>query len=435
MKNACLYVFAILLFLLLTSSLPGQVTCESTGATLVIRSRTSEYVFDVTRGILKNVYFIFERRTEVYRYENDGFDVVVDSSPLRVLDYELSSDAKGNLHLFFFHEKGVVKELIFVDGPHYIVKLNINTPVEIKVHLPRLYYDRFWDNMFMSYSRSKRVIIFKMGSTKGVKEIFNNVVALNGRLEAKGYLGPLKYSFISAEFPDDYEKLKVALRSLPKAWTWYGSIFYGLVSFMSWLYRITGNFGWAIIIFTIIVRLILYPLYHTQMKSMIKMKELQPYVERLKKKYKDPRRLQEALMELYREKKVNPASGCLTLLVQFPIFLLLFSVIRYFGEEFAYGPPFFIWKDLSVGGFKENILFVVISVVCYFYSALITSQDRRTAWQSIAMSIIFPFLFIRVPSGLFLYWTVQTIIQLLVTLYIYKRYNIKGMTIKELFGG
>ena len=222
--------------------------------------------------------------------------------------------------------------------------------------------------------------------------------------------------------------------TLPKIKSWYDPIFYGFVEFLSFFYRITGNYGWAIIIFTIIVRLILYPLYHIQTRSMIKMRKIQPKVEEIKKKFKDPQLQQQELMKLYREEKVNPASGCLPLLIQMPIFILLFAVIRYYKESFAFSPPFLIWSDLSVGGFKENIILVVIDIIISFYNALISSNDRRSARQSVIMGTVFPFLFISFPVALFLYYTVGSAIQFGATYYVYRKYNIRGITTKEFFG-
>ena len=249
--------------------------------------------------------------------------------------------------------------------------------------------------------------------------------------KVKVYLGPGKKTLIKMAFPEDYEKIMELLKDMYGV---YDAIFYGLVWFFDYIYGFTKNFGWTIIIFTFIVRLVLYPLYHAQTKSMIKMRKIQKDVQRIRNKYKDPRRQQEELMKLYREKGVNPMSGCLMMLIQLPIFFMLWGVLRYFEEEFAYGKPFLIWKDLSVGGFKENILLVLITIVASFYTTLITSQDTRSAWQGIIMSTIFPFLFISLPSGLFLYYTTNTLIQLAVTYYIYKRYRIKGITIRELLG-
>jgi len=76
----------------------------------------------------------------------------------------------------------------------------------------------------------------------------------------------------------------------------------------------------------------------------------------------------------------------------------------------------------------------VITIVASYYTTLLTSQDVRTAWQGLIMSIIFPFLFVGLPSGLFLYYTTNTLIQLAVTYYTYRRYKIKGITTRELLG-
>ncbi|KUK20207.1 YidC/Oxa1 family membrane protein insertase, partial [Pseudothermotoga lettingae] len=86
------------------------------------------------------------------------------------------------------------------------------------------------------------------------------------------------------------------------------------------------------------------------------------------------------------------------------------------------------------GGFGPNAIFIIATVVASYFNTLITSQDSRSAWQGILMSLIFPFLFVSLPSGLFLYYTVNTVIQLVITYYIYKRYKIKGITTRELLG-
>jgi len=139
-------------------------------------------------------------------------------------------------------------------------------------------------------------------------------------------------------------------------------------------------------------------------------------------------------MKLYKENKINPSSGCLMLLIQLPIFMLLYGVIQSYQELFSVSQGFLIWRDLSVGGWSNNWLFLVITILTSYYLALITSQDSRTAWQQILMGAIFPFFFIGLPSGIFLYWTMNSIIQLVITYYIYKRYKIKGISQHELWG-
>jgi len=110
---------------------------------------------------------------------------------------------------------------------------------------------------------------------------------------------------------------------------------------------LTRNFGLTIILFTIVVRLALYPFYHAQTKQMIQMRKIQPAVDAIRKKYKDPQKQQEELMKIYKENKINPSSGCLMLLVQLPIFALLYGVIQSYQELFSVSGGFLIWKDLS----------------------------------------------------------------------------------------
>ncbi len=375
-------------------------------------------------GVLKNVYVKdYRRERHVYAYTGDGFDVLDESTPAT---FSVTKE-KEDVLVKFTYSDGLVKTFRFIDGPYYEFEVHLNKKAHIT--LPSVYdvaYDRQEDNIYASYYGKNKVVSICISNAK----VEGNVTFAQG---VKVYMGPPKKTLIKGAFPEYYTRIMDILKKMG-VYGFYDAIFYPLVWFFYWLYSLTGNFGWAIIIFTFIVRFVLYPLYHAQTKSLIKMRKIQKDVERIRKKYKDPRKQQEELMKLYREKGVNPMSGCLMMLIQLPIFFMLWGVLRFFEEEFAYGKPFLIWKDLSVGGFANNILLVLITVIASFYNSLITSQDSRTAWQGIIMSVIFPFLFISLPSGLFLYYTTNTLIQLVVTYYIYKRYRIKGLTVRELLG-
>ena len=404
----------ITIFLIVLTSVVFAYTYDVIGNKITIESRFIRFEFQ-KNGILDSV---FHKGKLIYAYDNDGFD-----TPSTPTGYKVWR--KGEDVYLSFEYEGYEKIFHFIDGPSYEFTLKLSSPVEI--HLPRVWYsenDRYAGSIFISFSPKKYVSISKFDG-----EMLEPGIVRSKSVEV--YLGPGKKTLIKMTFPNDYEKIMDLLKDMYGV---YDTIFYGLVWFFDYIYSFTKNFGWTIIIFTFIVRLVLYPLYHAQTKSMIKMRKIQKDVQRIRNKYKDPRRQQEELMKLYREKGVNPMSGCLMMLIQLPIFFMLWGVLRYFEEEFAYGKPFLIWKDLSVGGFKENILLVLITIVASFYTTLITSQDTRSAWQGIIMSTIFPFLFISLPSGLFLYYTTNTLIQLAVTYYIYKRYRIKGITVRELLG-
>ncbi len=414
-------IIAITILALVTSIFAFEVSEVNNSINVI--GRFVEYYISVY-GYLEDVFLNqMGKKTHIYTYTNDGFDLVGHSTPS---SYSVEN-SNGNVIVRFSYPDGIIKEYEFVDGPYYEFYVRLNKTTSIT--LPSVYdvvYDYSKTPFYVSYyPKTKALAVLKVDGK------------LNGNIaeckEIHVYMGPPKKTLLLGAFKEDYDKIVEILNEM-RVYGWYDAIFYPLVWFFYWLYELTGNFGWAIIIFTFVVRLVLYPLYHAQTKSLIKMRKIQKDIERIRKKYKDPRRQQEELMKLYREKGVNPMSGCLIMLVQLPIFFMLWGVIRFFEEEFAYGKPFLIWKDLSVGGFQANGLLVLITIIATFYSTLITSQDTKTAWQGILISVIFPLLFISLPSGLFLYYATNTIIQLVVTYYIYKRYNIKGITVRELLG-
>ena len=157
-------------------------------------------------------------------------------------------------------------------------------------------------------------------------------------------------------------------------------------------------------------------------------------IEKLKKKYKNAQKLQEETMKMYKEKNVNPMGGCLPTLIQLPVFIVLWQTIQYFGEAFAYNPRFLLWTDLSEGGFGTNFIFILISLGAYLAIALLSAQNSKMAWQQIAMSTIFPLLLSGLPAGVFLYYTSNALIQLIITFYNNKRNGVKGIGFRELFG-
>jgi len=443
-------IFLAVVLLSLIAFTKNEITVTTQATEMVVRTRLAEYHIDLEKGVLKDVYLVFDKRTYIYKYAKDGFDLISpEGTELLVSNFKLQNSTnndgvfKGDVEISFEYRYngGTIKKIfIFENSPYYSYRvLTKGLSNGFKISLPRVgppEYDRYREGIFLSYYSKSKTMFFSVFESRGKLSLDSGypLYIANGDFSAHNYMGPVKLTLMKPIINNYYDWLRNVLSTLPKAKSWYDSIFYGMVEFLGFFYRLTGNYGWAIIIFTIIVRLILYPLYHLQTKSMIKMRQIQPKVEAIRKKYKDPRRQQEELMKLYKEEGANPASGCLTILIQFPIFILLFTVIRYYSEGFAFSPPFLIWQDLSIGGFKQNILLVLIDIAAVAYTSLISSTDMRSARQSVIMGVIFPFLFITFPTGLFLYYTVGSIIQLGITYYVYKKYNIKGISLKEFFG-
>lgn len=174
------------------------------------------------------------------------------------------------------------------------------------------------------------------------------------------------------------------------------------------------NFGLSIIILTIIIKFILFPLTLKQDKSMREMKKIQPEVDAMREKYKDnPQELNKAIMELYQKHKVNPLGGCLPVLLQLPILWALFNVIR---------NPLIIPKDakfliFSLMAADKTFILPVANALIAFIQQKIMSMGTVQNPQMQMMTYIFPvmmfFLSFSMPSGLQIYWLTSSIISVL----------------------
>ncbi|BCP97355.1 membrane protein insertase YidC [Thermus thermophilus] len=191
----------------------------------------------------------------------------------------------------------------------------------------------------------------------------------------------------------------------PNLW---GQLSLGLLWIMEAAYRFTGNWGLAILFLTLVVRLLLWPLMHQQFKSMAEIQRLQPLIQKINEKYKDdPNKRAEATMKLYQEHRVNPAAGCLPLLIQMPILFILWKVIA--NYEFGQG---FLWiPDLALP--DPYYILPVLYVASTFLSTWLSAHGNRDLIrQSLFMNLIFVFLVLQFPSGVTLYWVLSTLIGL-----------------------
>lgn len=190
-----------------------------------------------------------------------------------------------------------------------------------------------------------------------------------------------------------------------------------IIKLLSWFYRLTGNYGVAIIIFTLITRLILYPLMRKQYYSMAKMQELQPKMKKLREEFKENKeKLNKEMMKLYQEEGINPLSGCLPMLMQFPILIILWRAILYSAEQIHLSPGFLWISDLSLH--DPYYIIVVLSVGSMLLSTVLMSpatggsegggQGKMFQW---GMPLFMGFFLRNFPAGMWLYWFLSTIFQ------------------------
>jgi YidC/Oxa1 family membrane protein insertase len=206
-------------------------------------------------------------------------------------------------------------------------------------------------------------------------------------------------------------------------WGWFYFLTKPLFFALDFFYKLVGNFGVAILIVTVIIKLILFPLANKSYVSMSKMKKLGPEMQRIKERYGDDRmRQQQAMMELYKKEKVNPASGCLPILVQIPIFFALYKVL-FITIEMRHA-PFFGWiQDLSAPDpttifnlfglipwdpphfLMIGIWPIIMGITMWAQMQLNPTQPDPVQQKIFAwMPVFFTFLLASFPAGLVIYW-------------------------------
>ena len=230
--------------------------------------------------------------------------------------------------------------------------------------------------------------------------------------------------------PKDYNVLKSMNNNLDRSiyFGWFDILSKPLLILMTWLYRFVGNYGVVIIIVTLLIKILFWPLTAKSYKSMKEMKKLQPKIMKLREKFKDDRqKMNQEMMQLYRTYKVNPMGGCLPMVIQIPVFIALYRLLDY-ALELRHA-PFWLWiQDLAAPDrlfhFGFNIPFMDppagIPVLTILMGAGMVLQQKMTptpgdpmqAKLMMLMPVFFTVIFINFPSGLVLYWLVNNILSI-----------------------
>ena len=239
----------------------------------------------------------------------------------------------------------------------------------------------------------------------------------------RAYIGPKDFGFLKTQGMEQTEVMEFKSIGF---WKFMNPVMYPIKKALLWgliHFAPFGNYGIAILILTVLIRMIFWPLTHKGTESMKRMQALQPKMKAIKEKYKDnPQRQQQETMALYKENKVNPMGGCLPMFIQIPVFIALFAVLRSAIELRFSG---FLWiSDLSE---PENLFAGMIPIVGslnilpLLMSATMMWQQKLTptagdAQQQKMMAIMMPvmmlFFFYSMPSGLVLYWTTSQVLMI-----------------------
>ena len=242
---------------------------------------------------------------------------------------------------------------------------------------------------------------------------------------------------------DRYEAAGIAEISKSIDWGWFEWFMRPIFDLLNWLFKVTGNFGVAIICLTFIVRLLMFPIADKQFRSMAGMRKIQPKLKAIQERYKDDKaKLQQEMLKLYQQEKINPAAGCLPILLQIPIFYALYKVLLVAVE--MRHQPFALWiHDLSApdpltpvnlfgllpfdppGLLHIGVLPILLGVTMWIQFKL-NPQQLDPVQQQIFSFMPWILMFVMAPfaAGLQLYWVVSNILTIGQQWWLYKRYDL-----------
>ncbi len=212
--------------------------------------------------------------------------------------------------------------------------------------------------------------------------------------------------------PKKMESLQVLNMNLDKIidYGWFDVLAKPMMQLLNFFNSYTGNYGWDIILVTILIKILFYPLTTASFKSMRQMQKVQPKMANLRKKYKDdPQKLNQEIMTLYKKHKVNPLGGCMPMILQIPVFFALYKALL-MSIELRHA-PFMLWlTDLSAK--DPYYITPVLMGVSMFVQQKMTpsSADPNQAKIMLFMPIIFTVMFLNFPSGLVIYWLLNNIL-------------------------
>jgi YidC/Oxa1 family membrane protein insertase len=246
------------------------------------------------------------------------------------------------------------------------------------------------------------------------------VASVRTPVEALGEGQAAQFSYVLYFGPKNLDDLKTLGLGRAVDFGWFDLLGKPLLKFLNWLEGYSFNYGWAIVILTILLRIVFWYPNHKSYKSMKDMQKLQPKVAKLREKYKDDKEtMNKELMALYRTFKVNPMAGCLPMVLQLPVFIALYNVLGYAIElrhaSFIPTLPFtnIVWlADLSA---KDPLLItpLIMGATMFLQQKMTPSTgDPTQAKMMMFLPLIFTFMFLNFASGLVIYWLVNNVLSI-----------------------
>lgn len=257
-------------------------------------------------------------------------------------------------------------------------------------------FDRYVASIFFDFDKGMNISILK--EINGDPLIF---LQGSGSLVLNGYIGPKEEKILSAIHPELTDAIEFG---------WFSFLSKPFFKVLLWINDYVGNWGWAIILFTLLVKFVLFPLSYKGMMSMQKLKDLAPKMKEVKEKYKgDPAKMNAQMMEMYKKHGANPMGGCLPLILQVPVFFALYRVLLNADE--LQGASWILWIDNLAVMDPYFVLPVLMGASMWFQQRITPSnftdplQEKIFKWFPVIMTVFFIYF----PSGLVLYWLVNNL--------------------------
>ena len=290
--------------------------------------------------------------------------------------------------------------------------------------------DRYWFSAFILDNTNHQTV-----KTSRINKETYQVDYLGEPIKiAQGAVGTTTVKFFAGakeiKLLDKYQKqLNIPKFDLAVDFGWYYFLTKPFFYILDFLYNLIGNMGWAILLFAFLLRIAMYPIASKSYDSMSKMKKLQPKIKTLQERYGDDKmKLQQETMNLYRKEKINPAAGCLPLLIQIPVFFSLYKVLN-IAIEIRHAPfigwikdlsapdplTISVWTHLPIPSILDiGVWPIIMGITMYIQQKLNPAPTNKDQARAFAMlPLIFTFMLGHFASGLVIYWTLTNILSLI----------------------
>ncbi len=273
-----------------------------------------------------------------------------------------------------------------------------------------------WIGMVQHYFATAWVPPAEQPRFNEVLKLADNLYAVR-TIQPLGTVAPGEHKTINADLwlgPQDQEAMQAVAPGLDVVvdYGFLTIISKPLFKLMTWLHGFLGNWGWTIVVLTLLIKLVFYPLSAASYRSMAKMKQVTPRLQALREKFGDDRvKLNQAMMEMYRTEKINPLGGCLPMLVQIPVFIALYWVLL--GSVEMRGAPWILWiNDLSARDPWFILPAIMMATMFLQIKLNPTPPDPMQARIMMIMPLVFGGMMFFFPAGLVLYWCVNNAVSI-----------------------